>query len=413
MKTIWPVGVKPPWSSYTPRGLHGPDASHHVGWLGDTATRAEHMKRLGSMAVSNMTVRTASDSILEVFDGETALEHLLKNDILPIIRVNIKFPGKPTDWLEKLVRYCAVIAKDYGIERLPYILGNEPNDDREWRRQYVPPDWKEVAHGVIMDSMWRVWNSGGAPGYPDPLGEWDWFFTAILEDGAAGMFAQHKFWWAAHLYNKNRPLDYPMDPVSLLGVQLTEEQHKEQLGDFYDLWKNDPPLKDINQQRREWANPDAHWKNDATCHGAWRNIRDSAMRILNCEISIANTEGGPTPKSPAGDDIWSPIDNRYVHLTPDTVAEVVLQIEQQQSKHGLWAHCNWLYLSEKWAYDAWVTGAYRGVDPHKYWLEMPAVSAYALNDFGGNDPPESSIEEALYHTREALDAIRVGTAILT
>lgn len=410
--TNWPVGVKPEWSTYTPRGLHGPDFSHHRDWMREASVRDEHLERLYRMQVSNITVRTSSDSILEKFDGISTLEHLLRSNILPVVRINARFPQIVGDFLETVVRRCAIIGRKYGVERIPYILYNEPNDDREWRHQKAPRDWKEQAFDAILNGMWRVWNAGGSPGFPDPLGEWEWFFQRFCEEGCADMFAQHKWWVAAHLYNKDRPLNYPMDTINTSGYPLLSEQgHKEALGDFYDLWKNDPPLELINQQRKEWADPQAHWLLDHTCHGAWRNIRKAAMDVFGCEISIGNTEGGPTPKSPAGDGVLTSIDSRYVPYTPEKVAEVVIEIEECQSENELWCHNNWLYWSQAWAADSWLTGAYRGVDEKKYWLEMPAVMAYINNEYGGQ-PTVSPTGEALDNARVALDEIRIAEALL-
>lgn len=408
METVWPVGVKPPWDNYTPRGLHGPDFSHHRPWMETHDIRQEHMNRLVGMGVSNMTIRTSSDSILEKFDGITVLERLLRNQILPIIRINCKMDRPVHDWLEKLVVEARKIAQRYGIEYLAYILGNEPNDDREWEGQ-VPNNWKEIAFEHIIELMFRVWNKGGAPGLPDPLGEYGWWMQRIEQQGLAQYFLNHQWWYAAHLYCKDRPLSYPMDDVSKNGTQLTEEEHRDALGDFYSLWKNDPPLELINEQREAWKNPDAHWRMDHTCHGAWRNIQQAAYDYLGGFISVANTEGGPTPKSPAGDGLSSPIDNRYPPYTPEKVAEVVMEIERNQKYHGLWTNCHWLYWSQAWAADSWLTGAYRGVDEEKYWLEMPAVYAYMENEFAGGTPTQ---ESALHYATEAYEAALVAQALL-
>lgn len=418
--TMWPNDVKPPWDLYTPRGIHGPDDEHHTDWLGTEDQVREHGSRLAGMRVSNMTIRSSSDSILEVHWGMSTLEWLLAWQILTIIRFSGRVDRKMGGFLETVVPAIAKIGRRFGLKRIPMIPFNEPNDDREYAGE-PGDDWKEVVYPNIMDAMWRIWNLGGSPGFPDPLGEWSWFFEKMRADGSWKMFRDGHWWFAGHFYCKNRPLDYPMDQVSRYGTPLTEDEHRAALGDFYELWKYDPPLDLINEQRQLWANPETDWRDDATCHGGWRNVRDAAWRLWGCNISVANTEGGPTPKSPAGDGLIHPIDNRFPHHTPDMVAKLVIDIERHQAEHGLWANCNWLYQSDEWGYDSWVTGAYRGVDMQKYWLEMPAVYAYRNNAFAGPPPPPyppaeppvpPAQEQVHHHVSEIADAARISLALL-
>ena len=131
---------------------------------------------------------------------------------------------------------------------------------------------------------------------------------------------------------------------------------------FYDNAAfNDIPLHEINAARVQLADPGKTFLDDATCFGAWKNVRHWARQHLGCEIAMCMTEGGWVPKDRAGTGPDSDI--RFVNTTPEKVAEKTLAMFEA-TDHGMFAVAPWLANNLEmggtggWGDDSWWTGSW-------------------------------------------------------
>ncbi len=230
------------------------------------------------------------------------VELLLKNDIMPIVRIYRPQPN-PGVLDEKALAAVRNLVSA-GVRYIEF--NNEPDLGVEWQGRLVPPNAVEiVAQNAIID-MEAILNLGGYPAIPAlaPGTKWD-LVGEICRLGRRDLFAE-PVWQAVHNYSLNHPLDYPYDPGNQHGAPYTAEFYNRLAaekwdGDAWQGWS----LERVNAERRRNANPGATAFDDPAC---WRSyerydklIRDQIGRSL----PVLSTENGyivgerPDPRYPA------------------------------------------------------------------------------------------------------------------
>jgi len=363
--------------------------------MGDRERRDTVLGLLTSMHMSWCVILTDGDSAVQEFDGKPVVEWLLDAGVIPIVRDYAILPAPFGNMatVEKL----ATIYQRYGVPLL-FKLWNEPQDDREWRSGTAPHDW----WGKFIDR----WNSaapivlacGGYPGFPDGPG-YDFKEAHPFRDTDRLLWDVGLAWYGVHPYGKGRPLNYPYDVVSQTGRALTEQRRDWALDDYADdpAW-TDPPLDEVNEQRKRWATPGKTILHDDTCWWAWKKVDHYARETLGHSVPMAVVEGGFVPRDRAG--TGPNTDYRWPHTTPRMVARKTLAMFEEDSP--LFAICPWLlgcnYLGHPgWEFDAWWGWAYRD----KYGDEKPVIQMLRDN------PPacaEPSAELKVLAAREKLGA---------
>lgn len=341
----YPFEGKPPWP-HTCYGLHMQPKGHWTDWK-DPKVREYELGVLRRTRSSWITGLSQGGSILEVIDGKSAAEWLLDEQVVPLIRYHTS--SMPTEFLDIVyVRQTVQIWNTYGI-RPTWILWNEPGDEREWKDKKVPENWKEVFLGLWINAARRVIEAGAIAGFPDPLGEWPWFFERLPPD-IVDAFRDGRAIICVHAYGKNRPPKYPLDPVSLYGAPLTEAEWRAALGPFWDVpGYREVSLDQINAQRAALANPNPVVPYDPTCFGAWRANRYWFKSIHGFEPVMCLTEGGWTPKDTPGSGPNN--DWRWPVTTPAAIRDHTLEVIRDQADHGMFAMTFW--ISHGWSYDGW------------------------------------------------------------
>ena len=375
----------------TNRGVHlqphgypkGSDDAH-PGWM----QRADYwVGLLQSMHMSWCVILSESDAVLT----SGACEALLDGGIIPIVRFKIKVPRpfmemEATKQLSKLyAKYDAPLVVQYW---------NEPFDERERSRQWPPKDMDQAWH-IIRD----CWNNaakqivlaGGDrentyPGFPDgPCYDRNPFIEIGDPDG---YWATGRSVYLPHNYGKGRPLDYPFDAVSRFGTPLSIEEYHRDLDDYWNdiVWNEGGYVLGLmNQQRREWANPNASPLEDDTCWLGWMKTMWYADQAFGFQVEMALTEGGWVPRDRAGGGDH-PIDIRWPYTTPKMVAKKTLAAYESNSP--FFAICPWILASSHmgavgWEFDCWVTDAYQP----KYGPLLPVVKMLQDNAPGGVPVP--------------------------
>lgn len=403
---LYPYEAKPSWV-HTHIGVHLHPYAHHS-WTLLPENRTKHIPVLKRIKASYVLMIVSSNSGTEIVDGKPAVCHYLDEGIAPIIRFK-GFLNRPFADIDA-VKLLVAEYKPYGLR--PVIQPwNELGDSREWLNGIVPSNWREIALTRLLEAGPQIIAADANFAFADPLSDWAWWF-----EGLSG--GDWKDWWAegaavmsAHLYCKDRPLNYPEDDVSRYGTQLTEVEHRAGLDDFYDLWKNDPSLGTINQQRKALASPSKTWRDDHTCFGAWRNIQDAAKTVLGHTVVMAMTEGGPTPDSRAGSGGQN-TDNRYLRSTPKAVARELVKMFQL-TDHGMYALCPWLLWggeSAQFQSDFWLGSLYGGIidqdTGQPYGWEMPAIAALENMALPSDNKKQRAIA-LLKESQELLDKAQV------
>ncbi len=236
-------------------------------------------------------------------DGAVSfVELLLKNDIMPIVRIYRPQPNPGVLDEKALAAVRNLVAA--GVRYIEF--NNEPDQGEEWQGRHVPPDALQiVARNAIVD-MEAILNLGGYPAIPalSPGTKWD-LVGEICRLGRRDLFGE-PVWQAVHNYSLNHPLDYPYDPGNQHGAPYTAEFYNRLAaekwdGDAWQGWS----LERVNAERRRNARPGATAFDDPAC---WRSyerydklIRDQIGRSL----PILSTENGyivgerPDPRYPA------------------------------------------------------------------------------------------------------------------
>ena len=369
------------------RGVHLLPSGHHRYWCGNRERRDEVLGLLASMHMSWVVILTDGDSAVQEFDGKAPVEWLLDAGVIPIVRDYAILPRKFNNMatVEKL----AAIYQRYDVPLL-FKLWNEPQDRREW--QGDPPDWWPKFIERWNDAAPLVLAHGGYPGFPDGPG-YDFREAHPFRDTDAQLWHDGLAWYGVHAYGKGRPLDYPRDEVSLYGVELTQDVRDDALDDYADdpAW-TDPPLDEVNAQRKAWAGEGKTILDDDTCWRAWEKVDYYARLTLGHPVPMAVVEGGWVPRDRAG--TGENTDYRWPHTTPRMVAKKTLAA--YQSDAPLFAICPWLLASAymgkpDWEFDSWWGWAYRD----RYGDEKPVIQVLRDN------PPVSAEPSARLKVRAA------------
>jgi hypothetical protein len=357
----------------TPRGVHLLPAGQHSAWMQE----ADYW--IGLLVDMGMSWCVAlSDS--DAFYASGAAAALLEAGIIPIVRFAYKFPAHFSEMaaVEQLVAL-------YSQYNAPCIVqfANEPFDSREWKNGVVPANAWDIIRDRWNEAAGIIVQRGATAGFPDGPCYADNPFTIIGDP--AYHWTDGRAVYLCHNYGKGRPPDYPRDPVSRFGDQLSMEQYRAELDDFADdpAWnEGEEVLNLMNAQRRAWANPYLTPLDDDTCWRGWEQTLAYSEQAFGFWIQMAMTEGGWVPRDRAGS--GNNIDIRWPYTTPRMVASKTLEMYQAESP--LFAICPWLLASERmggsgWPYDAWDGWAY--VD--KYGEQKPVIQALIDNPPGGGD----------------------------
>lgn len=340
----------------TKRGVHLHATGHHGFWL----ERAEYwVDLLQSMGMSWAVLLSDSDGAMvpqAAAGGRSAIEVLLDGGIIPVIRFVESNLPRHFEHMDHVV--TAVRQYDpYGVTPI-FQWPNEPGNGREWVNE-VPDNWREIFFDRWLNFCRLVIERGGIAGFPDgpcydedpfPRIEstWPWW-----EDG--------KCIYLGHFYGLNRPPDYPYDPIQREGLQWSEDDLRQALGQWYDEPAfNDVPLEVMNRKRIEQMSPSLTAIDDDTCWRGFEKIEHWMGLNFGHVLPMALTEGGWTPGARAGG--GSNAELRYPKPTPETVADYTLRAFGETTP--MLFQCPWLVASgdmgmdDDWPFDAWHGWAY-------------------------------------------------------
>jgi len=354
----------------TNRGVHLQPFGYHGFWLDREVQDAHWTELLKKMGISWVVMITEGDSVLEERHGTTPLKTLLDAGIIPIIRDKQIFPRgfENIETVRRAVDLCA----DYGMRPF-WQLYNEPFDPREWKDR-KRPDYDEAWH--IIAGCWsqgarQVVEAGAYVGFPDGPCYRENPFERLRPAGGLAPFEEGMAFYAPHNYGLGRPLWYPYDAVTRHAAPLSEEAYRRLLDDYAEdpRW-HDAPVALINEQRRDWVDPDRTAVSDDTCWRGWEKIVLWSLESLGFVPPMAMTEGGWTPRARAG---VESVDNRWSYATPRMVAKKTLHMYDTPSP--FFAICPWLLATDDmggtgWPDDAWHGGSFTD----KYERAKPVIA---------------------------------------
>jgi len=239
---------------------------------------------------------------------------LLKNDIMPIVRIYRPQPNPGTLSKAELAAVSEFVAA--GVRYFEF--NNEPDMGVEWRGGEVPLDALDiVARNAIID-MEAILERGGYPGIPAllPGSRWD-LVAAICRLGRRDLLSQ-PIWQAIHNYSANHPLDYPYDRVNQEGAPCSPELFAKLAlerwdGDAWEGWT----LEQLNRFRKERANPGATAISDPTCWRAYERYDHLIRNQIGRSLPILATENGYV--------VGERQDKRYPKTTPQLHAIQTLE----------------------------------------------------------------------------------------
>ncbi len=229
---------------------------------------------------------------VKISDHDGALgfaDLLLKNGIMPIVRI---YRPQPNPGVLNAQQLKAV--SDFVSAGVRYFeFNNEPDLGVEWQGGEVPLDGAPtVAANAIID-MEAILQRGGYPGIPAlrPGGRWD-LVGEICRLGRRDLLSQ-PVWQALHNYSADHPLDYPYDLVNQEGAPCSRELYdklalEKWKGDAWEGWT----LEQLNQFRRERANPGATAVGDPTCWRAYERYDQLIRNQIGRSLPILATENG-------------------------------------------------------------------------------------------------------------------------
>jgi hypothetical protein len=241
-------------------------------------------------------------------------ELLLKNDIMPIVRIYRPQPNPGTLSAPELKA-----VSDYVSAGVRYIeFNNEPDLGVEWQSREVPLDGAQISARTAIVDMEAVLQRGGYPGIPAlrPGGRWD-LVGEICRLGRRDLLSQ-PVWQALHNYSANHPLDYPYDRVNQEGAPCSQALFDKLAvekwgGDAWEGWT----LEQLNQFRRERANPGATAVSDATCWRGYERYDQLIRNQIGRSLPILATENGYV--------VGERQDKRYAGTTPQLHAIQTLE----------------------------------------------------------------------------------------
>ncbi len=239
---------------------------------------------------------------------------LLKNDIMPIVRIYRPQPNPGTLSKTELAAVSDFVAA--GVRYFEF--NNEPDMGVEWQGGEVPLNALSiVARNAIID-MEAILERGGYPGIPAllPGSRWD-LVGEICRLGRRDLLSQ-PVWQAIHNYSVNHPLDYPYDRVNQEGAPCSPELFARLAlerwdGDAWDGWT----LDQLNRFRKEHANPGATAISDPTCWRAYERYDYLIRNQIGRSLPILATENGYV--------VGERQDKRYPKTTPQLHAIQTLE----------------------------------------------------------------------------------------
>jgi hypothetical protein len=354
----------------TNRGVHLLPAPYHGDWLKKSAYWIDLLVEMG---ISWVVILNDGDSVRQEYKvGVSPLKLLLDAGVIPIIREHKRFPNHFTD--RSTFEWTVDLYGQYGLKP-PWIIHNEPFDQREWEAGRVPRNaWPTVMKVWAQGAQYMA-SKGGLVGFPDgPLYSFN-PFESIKAYDCRWMFDEGRAFFAGHHYGKNRHRDYPYDAVTRYGAQLSEKEYARLLDDYAGdpAWR-EPSLEMINERRGALRSPGLTAIQDGTCWRGWEQVARWSLDSLGYVAPMAMTEGGWVPRDRPG--TGQNTDVRVPHTTPRMVATKTLQMYEAPSP--FFALCPWLLADDAmvaggyvgWPFDSWVGWAYT----ERYGSEKPVVT---------------------------------------
>ncbi len=254
---------------------------------------------------------------VKIADHDGALgfaELLLKNDIMPIVRIYRPQPNPGTLGPRELAAVSDFMAA--GVRYFEF--NNEPDMGVEWRGGEVPLDALTIVARNAITDMEAILQRGGYPGIPAVLPGSRWNLVGeICRLGRRDLLAQ-PVWQAIHNYSANHPLDYPYDRVNQEGAPCSRELYNKLAlerwnGDAWEGWT----LEQVNRFRQERANPGATAISDPTCWRGYERFDYLIRREIGRSLPILATENGYV--------VGERPDKRYPATTPQLHAIQTLE----------------------------------------------------------------------------------------
>ncbi|MEJ5199024.1 MAG: carboxypeptidase-like regulatory domain-containing protein, partial [Anaerolineae bacterium] len=254
---------------------------------------------------------------VKIADHDGALgfaELLLKNDIMPIVRIYRPQPNPGTLSASELAAVSDFVSA--GVRYFEF--NNEPDMGVEWRGGEVPLDALTIVARHAITDMEAILQRGGYPGIPAVLPGSRWNLVGeICRLGRRDLLSQ-PVWQAIHNYSANHPLDYPYDRVNQEGAPCSRELYNRLAlerwnGDAWEGWT----LEQVNRFRKERANPGATAISDPTCWRAYERFDYLIRREIGRSLPILATENGYV--------VGERQDKRYPATTPQLHAIQTLE----------------------------------------------------------------------------------------
>ena len=293
------------------RGLVG---SASTGWSGGKEGYDFWISELVAMGIKWFKVLDNHGDSLEI------CTKLLEVGIFPIVQVIRKDPP-PNDSPEPNPGHInateeEVIRRLVGVGVRYFETNNEPDLATEWKNEAMPGDNIETAKLVALNWLFDarfILAAGGYPGLPaiSTGGTMD-LLGALVALGRQDILLEG-CWIALHNYCRNRPLDFPDDPVNRTGQPITPPQYDQKVYTQWAWWraslKRADSIDEVNALRAAGKRPTQTVQQDHVCFREFEYYNALAMKYLGRSIPIISTEGGYI--------IGHREDARYPALTPD------------------------------------------------------------------------------------------------
>ncbi len=333
------------------RGLHG---SLDAGWNGGEQGYDYWINLLVEMNIKWFKV--IDDS------GKSAplCEKLLAAGIFPIVRILRRDPP-PNDTPEPNPGHLgpmeeATIRRLISIGVRYFETNNEPDLARTWKNNAIPGNSIEAAKLVALNWLFDarfILAAGGLPGLPAISNDGKMDLMGALVALGRQEILLDGCWIALHNYSRNRPLNYPDDPVNRFG-QLIDRDHYNVQAQTRWVWfdaatgKTDS-IERINELRANSANPASTIQQDHACFREFEYYNSLAMKYLGRSIPIISTEGGAL--------VGRREDLRYARLTPgmhrDHTVAIYDFMQHQAPDYYFAATPSMLVESDERPADAW------------------------------------------------------------
>jgi len=192
-----------------------------------------------------------------------------------------------------------------------FETNNEPDLELEWKNRKRPANWLDIVVNNFIVEADMIREAGGYLLFPafGPGGRGN-PFQMIVDKGRKDLL-DGNCCLAIHNYCLGRPLDYPNDPVNTQGKPLTLKEWTARGG----MWAWEMSHDQVNESRRQLANPDANIMEDSTCFRAYEYFDALVNEAVGHSIPIFTTEGGYNVGQRAGTTFGD--DARYPKPTPE------------------------------------------------------------------------------------------------